>query len=507
MKTIMKSNHSNSSLFLQHAWTKENILIKTRMVMVFVLLIIATVASSCSSQNSSSITTPVPSLSLTPIPSVTSTVTPSPTAMPTSTITPTATPVPLGGGGKFIMKVNPLLAPKEFKSQKPASWFSAYSDGSNLTLLDWQIWSLSPNGRLALTYTSNNNVALTNLDNLGTTLLDESLSYYIISGNYQTALWLPNGNIVLLAFEQKERTKISAYIVSPDGKLTKLEKPSQIMKNYAHFLFISPDGKKLYWENPVMCGNRQCKSEYYETSLDDAEQKRILKDVNTAQDINISPSGQYIAYIDNSFQTLRGCYIYKVSDETITKIMKDDGLRGQNYCFGGNHWSPTEDKLFGQTPDGYAILTVPEGNISTFPEVNVGSCYLARWAPDGKHLFLSVCTEKNSFKEYGMNGGVRLDYQKFVQTIGERLINISDGKVTEYSDVGFCDAVISPDSTWVLFYACKDEKKRVIYPSQLLNLNTKKMYPLFQGFVSDSTEVFTGSQNGLYKGWLVFWII
>jgi hypothetical protein len=74
---------------------------------------------------------------------------------PTATIepSPTPTPVPLGGGGKFVMKVNPFLIPKEFNAQKPATWFFASSDGTDLMMLDWQIWSLSPDGKRALTYT------------------------------------------------------------------------------------------------------------------------------------------------------------------------------------------------------------------------------------------------------------------------------------------------------------------------------------------------------------------
>jgi len=448
-------------------------------------------------------------------PAPTNTLVPPPTETPippTATIEPSPTPLPLGGGGKLIMKVNPLLVPKEFNAQKPASWFVSSSDGTNLKLLDWQIWSLSPDGKRALTYTGdypNYKVTLRNLDDTGAVPMDDSLSYFINS-SYQTALWLPNGNVVLLAFEPKQQAKISAYIVSPDGKLTKWEKLSQIMKSYAHFLVISPDGENLYWENDSCpTGGGQCKSEYYLTKLDDSEQKRILSNVYSFQDMSISPSGQYIVYLDNSYQALNGCFIYKVADGTTTKITPDDKATGLGYCFSGNrgsHWSPTEDKLFGQNPDGYSVLNVPDGKITTFPEINAGSCYSASWTPDGKNLFLSVCTKDNSYKQYGMGGGVIDEYTKFVPSIGARLIDISSGIVTEYPDAGFCKTVISPDSKWVLFYLCKNENN-LANPSQILNLDTKEMVPLFQGFVSDDPMALV-QQNGAsyYKGWLVFWI-
>ncbi len=199
--------------------------------------------------------------------------------------------------------------------------------------------------------------------------LDDSLDYYVNS-NYITAVCLPNGNKIVLAYEKKNPTKISAYIVSPDENLTKWEKPSQIMNKFAHFMFISPDGQKLYWKNVVMCGNRQCKSEFYVTSLDDSEQKRIFTNINGAQDIYISPSGQYISYIDNSFQKLRGCFIYNIADDKSTKLVPDTSeygwVRGMDYCFGENHWSPKDDKLYAKTKTGYSVINVPDGEITSF---------------------------------------------------------------------------------------------------------------------------------------------
>lgn len=297
------------------------------------------------------------------------------------------------------MKVNPLLIPKEFNAQKPANWFSASSDGSNLKLLNWQIWSLSPDGKRALTYTSDNKVALTKLDGTGEIPLDDSLSYFYYATRnwYKTAIWLPNGNVVLLAYEQKQRTKLSVYIVSPDGKLTKMEKPSQIIEKNAQLFFVSPDGENLYWENYT-----KNSFEFYETKLDDSEQKQILKNVKKAQSFFISPSGQYISYIENHGLTAVGCFIYKVKDGTITKLLLDDGSLAFGFCSGdmtNSHWSPTEDKLFGWTKNGWAIWTATEGKISiiaTFQNLNAVDCLSGgKWTPDGKHLFLSVCANKN----------------------------------------------------------------------------------------------------------------
>jgi hypothetical protein len=45
---------------------------------------------------------------------------------------------------------------------------------------------------------------------------------------------------------------------------------------------------------------------------------------------------------------------------------------------------------------------------------------------------------------------------------------------------------MSPDSQWVLLFACKNEKDLVVYPSQMLNLDTKVSVPLFTDFVADS---------------------
>jgi hypothetical protein len=206
--------------------------------------------------------------------------------------------------------------------------------------------------------------------NVDTRPSDDSVIFYI-NDNYTTAVCLPNGNKLVLAYEIKHPTKISAYIVNPDGKLTIWEKPSQLMQQFASFLFASPDGNILYWESAVMCGNRECKTLYYASNLDDSGYKRIFANVNSAQNIYISPSGQYIVYLDNSFQQLRGCYIYDVEKNTSTRINPDNSkygwaTLGEDYCFGENHWSPKDDKLYAETKTGYSIMNVPDGKITSF---------------------------------------------------------------------------------------------------------------------------------------------
>lgn len=460
---------------------------------LFVLVLTVFVLSACGTPATS---VPVPTNTPVPLPTE--------TPIPTATLQPSPTPVPLGGGGKFIMQVNPLLIPKEFNSQESNNWFLASSDGTNLKLLNAQIWSISPDGKRALTYTSDSNISLMNLDGTGEILLDDSLDYYSIARSNvanQTALWLPNGDVVVLAREKENPTKFSVNIVSQDGKLKKLEKPSQIIKAYATFLFTSPDGKYLYWKN---CANQNCK--YYVTTLDDSEQKQILQKPNPGQDVHISPSGEYISYA----VIPGGCYLYKVADGTTTKVTLEDGSSGWFFC-NGNSWSPTEDKLFAITPTGYATLNVPDGKITPFSGVNADSCYIANWTPDGKSILLSTCTKENTYEEYGMGqmGGIDDAYfymRDFVQSIGARLIDISNGAITEYPDAGFCNAVISPDSKWVLFYQCKNENNLAVNSPQLLNLDTKEISPVFQEFVSDNPDAYIMSNDGLDRSWLVFWI-
>jgi hypothetical protein len=484
----------------------------------FLLVVVLTVfiLSACGS-----IATPVPAPTNTPLPPPTETPIP-----PTATLEPSPTPVPLGGGGKLIMKVNPLLVPKEFNAQEPASWFTASSDGTNLKLLDWQIWSLSPDGKRALTYTIDKKVSLTNLDGTGLIPLDASLNFFINvwrRGYEQPAIWLPNGNVVVVAREEQS-AKASMYFISRDGKLTIWEKPSQIMGCGAELLFLSPNGEDIYWEN-IICGDGWSKHEYYVTKLDDSEQKQILKKAaKNAQSFYLSPSGQYIVYLNNRGLYPDGCYVYKIADGTTTKILPDipdRGIQGLGFCVNHNHWSPTEDILVKEPidmKDGISIWSAADGKIShvgIFSDINAGGCDSISWTPDGKYLFLSVCVEKYSGELSSLhysNGDITLPFDK---SLGQRLINISTGEVTEYPDAGFCkNAVISPDSKWVLLDLCTNEKNLLVYPSQLLNLDTKEMVPLFQSFVSDNPEVLpepppcrqSPCQDSIYKDWYIFWI-
>jgi len=307
--------------------------------------------------------------------------------------------------------------------------------------------------------------------------------------------------VALIASEKKgygPNSRDSMYILNPDGELTKLEEPSKLMKHYAYFLLPSPDGRNIYWANSNS-------KERYVTNLDNMESKRILKKVVGFQDMHISPSGKYIVFLDNSYRTLNGCFIYNVADDTLTKIMPEDGSRGDHFCGFGNHWSPTEDKLFGITRNGYALLNVPDGKITTFPGGDADSCRIASWMPDGKHIFLSLCT---TYDQYGMGEmnrpNINTRYQDFIQSIGARLMNISDGKVTKYPDGGFCEVIISPDSKWVLFYACKNQEKLIDSPSKMLNLDTKEMVPIFTEFVSKRTDA-PPDQNNQYF-WSVTWL-
>ena len=487
-------------------------------IVAFMILILSISACGSSKLLSTTLTTlPTNTLISTNTPTSTNTITPTYTPIPTGT----ATPVPLGGEGTFVMGTSPHLVPKWFNSQEPFIWYSASSDGSNIKLLDGQIWSISPDGKRALTYTTNNNsdqnvVSLTNLDGAGTILLDNSIDYFICNETTDchetTAMWLPNGDVMLLGYVKNQHSQISIYIVSPDGLLKKWEKPSLTMKNFADLLFVTPDGKKLIWQN-YTCANSFCTtSGYYISSLDDSEQEHILPIIFAKQDTYLSPSGQYITYSDYSGGTFRGCYIYKIADGTSTKIPQVSNIP-MDFCNNlgtGSHWSPTEDKLWGPTMNGYSIYSVSDGTmneIATFSDI--GYCF-PRWTPDGKYLFLNDCTDtKTKFSDLE---NMKFFFKSFSdltfnESLGQGLIDISSGKITKFPDTGFCDNVISSDSQWALIYACKNEKDLVVYPSQLLNLNTKVMVPIFNDFVADSNLNISQTSGAIIHNtvWSVFW--
>lgn len=483
-------------------------------LMVFIL-------SACSSI----ITTPVPTPTTTPLPSPTKTPLP-----PTPTLTPSPTPIPLGGGGTLIMKVNPLIVPEIFNAQSPASWFTASSNGSNLKLFDWQIWSLSPDGKRALTYTDDKKVSLTNLDGSGSIPLDETLKFSIHAFKWgpglgffgESALWLPNGNVMVVAREEQS-PKVSMYIISLDGKLSLWEKPSQIMGCSAELLLLSHKGDVVYWKNTI-CGSGWSKSEYYMTNLDDAEQKQILgKASKSADEFHLSPSGRYIVYLNVYGTSVDGCYVYDLENRTTTKLLPDKpdrGIQGLGFCVNHNHWSPTEDILVKEPidmTDGISIWSAQDGKIThvgTYSDIKAGSCDVL-WTPDGKYLFLFACTEKYSSEASGIHFSNGDRIVPFDKTLGQRLINISTGEITEYPDAGFCkNAFISPDSKWAILSLCVNEENLLVYPSQLINLETKEMTPIFQNFIPENPEfirdpsTFTDGQSlpkDIYKDWYIFW--
>lgn len=438
-------------------------------------------------------------------PTPTATQTPTSTLSPTLTPSLTPTPVPIGGGGRYYMAVDSRLVPDRFKTDNLVSWFSASSDGSKLKLVDWEIGSISPDGKQALKYTSEQlsngywiyDASLVNLDGTGEIPLDKTLTYSWDS------TWLPNGDVILLA-DQKEglgsRSKKAFYIVNPDGKLTKLEKPSKLIKKQTYFLLPSIKEDKFYWY--TSCGSNSCKLEYYATNLHDYESTRIMKNVAGHQDMYLSPSGKYIIYLDNSYRSLNGCFLLNTADNTVTKFIPEDGSMGIDFCFGGNHWSPTEDILYGQGRNGFSIISIPDGKITTLYDTNDGSCLLVRWTPDGKHLFLSVCSKDIDY--LFLDGGISLKYTDYIPSVGAMLINISNLKVTKYPNAGFCEMMISPDSNWVLFYACMNEKKHIVYPSKLLNLQTRKMFPLFEEFKDTNTDSQLKKYDRFY--WKIFWL-
>jgi hypothetical protein len=471
----------------------------------FALMILVISISACGSGQSLG-----PTLTATKTP----TLTPANTSTPTPTNTPvptaTSTPVPLGGGGTFIMKVSPNQVPIWFSSQGTMIWYSASSDGSNIKKLGLQIWSISPDGKHILTYPDNNKcyqneVSLSNLDGIDAIPLDNSIDYYVC---YETtAMWLPNGTVIVLGYENKQHTKRSIFIVNPDGSLKKWEKPSFVMNDPVSLLFITPDGKNLIWENDTLVNNYVTFSGVYISSLDDSVQKRILPNLGAIQDLFVSPSGQYIMYSDISGFRFNGTYVYKIADGTSTKIPADMSIASD----GISHWSPTEDKLWGTTKDGYAILTLPDGTmneIATYSDV--GYCFPG-WTPDGKTLFLNDCVDTSvKFQDLTNMKYFFKSYPDltFNESLGQELIDISNGKVTKYPDTGFCDSAISPDSQWALLFACKNEKDLVVYPSQMLNLNTKEMVPLFKDFIADSNVTLTQPQGVTVqnKVWSVFWM-
>lgn len=167
--------------------------------------------------------------------------------------------------------------------------------------------------------------------------------------------------------------------------------------------------------------------------------------------------------------------------------------------------------------DGISIWSATDGKIryvSSYSDIKAGSCGVI-WTPDGKYLFLFVCSEKYSSEQFGIHFSKGDKILPFEKSLGQRLVNISTGEVIEYPDAGFCkNAFISPDSKWVLLSFCVNEENLLIYPSQLINLETKEMTPIFQNFLPENPEyirnpyAFENDQplpKDIYKDWYFFW--
>lgn len=457
------------------------------------LLVVLTVfvLSAC---NTPATTPPIPTNTSIPIPTETS-------IPPTATLepSPTPTPIPIGGGGEIFMKVNQHLIPIEFDSSKKFGWFSASSDGSNLTQLSSEItdiYSISPDGKRILA-NINDTIALINSDGTGAIKLDTapdiyvSSSYGFVNNNYipdmKSVLWLPNGDLVFLASEKPYEAKRSIYAVNQNGnQLRKLEQPSSQIGNFASLLFVSPDANDVYWVTGSQCNDRSiCNEKYFATKLDDSDQQQIWREIKNASDyIYLSPSGQYIAYgsFVNGVKSKTGCYLATLAGETLSKVEANGYFP---FCF-DNPWSPTDDKLLFSSWVGegenmrieYNIWTLPDGSLQTFSEFNATDCHYFEWTPDGNSIFLAVCVDQ-PFTRGAMSGTLKT-------TLGQRLIDIRTGTVTEYpDDKGFCEYALSPNSEWALLYWCTNNENVTISPSVLLNLKTKETYPVFEQFISD----------------------
>jgi len=433
----------------------------------------------------------------------------SPTLLPSSTPTitpaPTATPTPIGGGGTIFIGVNKLLVPKELNLDQPFNWFSSLSDGSNLTPLDVEIYSISPDNKRMLVH-KDGALTLMNPDGSNAVELATDNETYVGGSRDNTfrsylhsVLWLPNGSLVFLTTKQHV-TRHSFYAANSDGSgLTKLEQPSKQIGEVSSLLFASLDGKAFYWATGNPCRERGlCNERYFFSKVDDSDQQQIWKGIKNASDnIYLSPSGHFIAYgaFFSSSPSEIGCYLANVAGETLTKIE----VHGSSDCFRENPWSPIENKILLESIVGegenakhyYDIWTAPDGSVTTFSYDDV-YWQFPHWMPDGNHLLLAVPSDIAKYTQSGTHSASE-------KSLGDRIINISDGKITEYPYFGFCKHVLSPDAKWALLYACVNTEHLIVYPSQLINLETKEAFPVFSSFVSNDPMA-------LVRGWVTFWI-
>jgi len=403
------------------------------------------------------------------------------------TITPTLspTPEPAGGGGTIFVGVNKLLYPKEFTLDKPFGWFSATSNGSNLKSLDYEeIYRVSSDGKRMLVK-QNGSLVLVNPDGANSKTLDTGTDVYIPYSS-RGVLWLTNEKIVFLAAPKQSGEKSSMYVVNADGSgLTKLEKPMQDMGDVAVPLFGSNDAKSIYWVTGTDCHDRGiCNEKYFVTKVDDTDQNQIWQNIQAASDrVYVSPSGKFILYYSYFGWSLKnGCILATVEGQTLSAV---------NNCYAGV-WSPVEDKLLEISWTqknkawlaSYVIWTEPGNQVTKLPAIDAAYCS-ANWTPDGEKIFLSRCVDNEVW-------GRKTNY------LGSRLINISDGTITEYPDSNMCVTAISPDSKWVISYNCYTSDSKPA-SSQLINLETKEAQPVLEGFVSTDPKA-------LQMGMSFYWV-
>lgn len=443
------------------------------MKVIYFLVLLVFLISACNPAT----TTPTAGL-----PTSTQTSTPVPATM---TPVPSPTQEPVGGGGTILVGVNKLFYPKEFTLDKPFGWFSATSDGSNVKSLDYEeIYSVSADGKRMLVK-QNGVIALVNSDGSSLKTLDTGKNVFIpyIS---RSIVWLTDRRIVFLAASQQSGKKSSMYVVNKDGSdVTKMEKPEQDMGDGAATLFGSPDAESVYWVTGTECHDRGiCHEKYFVTNLDDTGEKQIWQNIKAASyRIYVSPSGKFIVYYSYFGWSLKNaCVLATLDGQTLSEV---------NDCYNGI-WSPLEDKLLaihwvqekGNWLASYVIWTEPGNQVTKLPGIDAAFCS-ARWTPDGEKIFLSYCVDNQMW-------GKKTTY------LGSRLINISNGSITEYPDPNICASAVSPDSKWAISYRCYTPDSKSA-PSELINLETKETQPILDGFVS-------ADPKAEQMGWSLIWI-
>ncbi len=420
----------------------------------------------------------------------TNTPTLAPTQAPTLTPTPTIvpTPVPAGGGGTLFFYVGKALYPKEMASDKPSAWFSAASDGSGVAPASYDvIYDVAPAGDRMIVFTGGE-LDLVKPDGTGKVKLDTGSDNNIPFSNIT---WLSDGGMVFGAVPPDKGGKGSIYVGSADGtKVTRLQKPAEVMGETLAVLFADADESGVYWVTGTKCNERGiCQEKYFYTKLDDSDQQQVWQNMQSAGlMIYPSVSRKFMTYFQYFGWSIKnGCALGMMSGQPISAV----GLGLSSYC-GPEAWSPTEEKLlvegYQREKDAwqqyFALWDEPGNRVTQLPAFNAAACWTSQWTPDGKAIFLSGCID-----QYKAN--VKRNY------VGSRLIQIADGTVTEYPDVNDCSAAISPDSNWALLYACQTADRKPA-PSQLLDLRTKEVRPILEDFVSHDAKT-------LQSAWWVHW--